>query len=140
MKKTISLVMVAVFVLSLMVCGAAQPVVAQTVSTAPTDLEPRFIHFSIEGSTAVRGGEFTVAIRAENNPGLISLQLSLEYDTKRLELLAVSRQDFVGMSHSALDVSPLTLTWYDDTNGDNDTDGVVANLTFRVKEEAAFGE
>lgn len=140
MKKTISLVMVAVFVLSLMVCGAAQPVVAQTVSTAPTDLEPSFLIFSIEGSTAVRGSEFTVAIRAENNPGLISLQLSLEYDTKRLELLAVSQQDFVGMSHSALDVSPLTLTWYDDTNGDNDTDGVVANLTFRVKEEAAFGE
>lgn len=139
MKKTISLVMVAVFVLSLMVCGAAQLVVAQTVSTAPTDLEPILLNFSIEGSTAVRGSEFTVAIRTENNPGLISLQLSLEYDTKQLELLAVSQQDFAGMSHSALDASPLTLTWYDDTNGDNDTDGVVANLTFRVKEEAAFG-
>lgn len=140
MKKTISLVLVAAFVLSLMVSGAVQPAAAQTVSTAPTELEPVLLIFSVEGSAAVRGSEFTVAVRTQNNPGLISLQLSLEYDTKQLELLAVSQQDFADISYSALDTSPLTIAWYDDTNGDNDTDGVVAYLTFRVKPEADFGE
>ncbi len=140
MKKTISLVLVAAFVLSLMVSGAVQPAAAQTVSTAPTELEPVLLSFSVEGSAAVRGSEFTVAVRTQNNPGLISLQLSLEYDTKQLELLAVTQQDFADISYSALDTSPLTIAWYDDTNGDNDTDGVVAYLTFRVKPEADFGE
>ena len=140
MKKTISLVLVAAFVLSLMVSGAVQPAVAQTVSTAPTELEPVLLNFSVEGSAAVRGSEFTVAVRTQNNPGLISLQLSLEYDTKQLELLEVAQQDFADISYSALDTSPLTIAWYDDTNGDNDTDGVVAYLTFRVKPEADLGE
>ena len=140
MKRMISLVLVAVFVLSLMVCGAAVPAVAQTVSTAPTDLGPVLLNFLIEGDTSVRGGEFTVAIRTEDNPGVISLQLSLTYDAERLELLEVSQQDFVGITHSALDASPLTIAWCDDTNGDNDTDGVVAYLTFRVKQEANLGE
>ena len=140
MKRMIALVLVAVFALSLMVCDTAVPAVAQTVSTAPTDLGPVLLNFLIEGATAVRGGEFTVAIRTEDNPGVISLQLSLTYDTERLELLEVAQQDFVGVTHSALDVSPLTVAWYDDTNGDNDADGVVAYLTFRVKQEADWGE
>ena len=140
MKRMIALVLVAVFALSLMVCDTAVPALAQTVSTAPTDLGPVLLNFLIEGATAVRGGEFTVAIRTEDNPGVISLQLSLTYDTERLELLEVAQQDFVGVTHSALDVSPLTVAWYDDTNGDNDADGVVAYLTFRVKQEADWGE
>ena len=47
MKKTISLVLVAAFVLSLMVSGAVQPAAAQTVSTAPTELEPVLFNFSV---------------------------------------------------------------------------------------------
>lgn len=139
MKKVLSLLLVAVFVLSLMVCGASASVSARTVSAAPTDSEPVLPLFGVGGCYALPNSEFTVPLWIENNPGLVAFKVSLTYDTARLSLIGVRWGDFDDAVLSSLD-SPFWASWNAEDNVDNTTDGVIAYLTFHVKPDAALGQ
>lgn len=139
MKKVLSLILVAVFVLSLTVCGSAVTASARVVTTARSGAEPEYFVFAVDGCTAVRGTEFTVVVRTENNPGIVSLKIALHYDAAVLELLSAAEQDFVGVSYGPTDKVPFVINWVDAIHPDNATDGVIAYLTFRVREDAPLG-
>ena len=56
-----------------------------------------------------------------------------------LELVAVAEQDFASVVFSPLTSNPVIINWVDAIHPDNTTNGVVALLTFRVKEGAPIG-
>ena len=135
MKRVLSLLLVAVFVLSLTVCGTATTASAQTVTTTSTRaVVPTF---SVDDATALRGGEFTVAVRVANNPGVVSFKLALQYDAACLELVDAVGQDFVNVAYGPTTAVPFIINWCDAVSPDNTTNGVIANVTFRVKADAA---
>ena len=140
MKKVLSLVLAAAFVLSLMVCGSVVPVAAQTVTTAPYSGDPVYSTFALYDAYGLPGGEITVPLYIENNPGIVTFQWDLTYDSEYLELISVEEQIFAGLTYSALDVAPLSIEWTAQENVNNYENGVVAYFTFRIKETAPLSK
>ena len=81
--------------------------------------------------------EVTVPIILSNNPGMVSMTLTVEYDDSVLELCAVNDKDvFPGAMHSDKMATPYVLTWANDTAGANIYEnGVIAELVFKVISE-----
>ena len=96
--------------------------------------------FVVERTSAREGQEFTVAIRTLRNSGIVSLKLNVTYDAAVLELVEAVEMDFDGASFGPLAATPFVVNWVDALRPDNTTDGVVALLTFRVKEGAPIGK
>lgn len=119
-------------------CGATREVPDKPPVTP--DLPADAPAFVVENVTAREGEEFTVAIRTERNSGIVSFKLKLGYDADVLELVSVTEQDFAGMSFSSTANNPFILNWVDAIHPDNTTNGVVALVTFRVKEGAPIGQ
>ena len=152
MKKVLVLGLTILLLLSLTACGAKQekpttqsgntPTVsgsAPTVSgSAPTVLGDAPT-FTVEGAGVKPGDTFTVAMRTENNPGIISYRLALDYDNTVLELIEATEQDFEGTTFGPIEKDPFVILWVDAVHPDNATNGVVANLTFRVRDDASLG-
>ncbi len=103
------------------------------------DLTPDSPAFVVDNATTHPGQEFTVAIRTQNNPGIVSFKLEVDYDSDILELVSAEQQAFTGMTFGPIDNDPFIVNWVDAINPDNTTDDVVVLLTFRVKDDAPFG-
>ena len=120
------------------VCGDVRevpekpPVTPDLPADAPT--------FVVESTDAREGEEFTVAIRTQRNSGIVSMKLSVAYDTDVLELIALEEQDFANVVFSPLPKNPFMVNWADAISPNNTTDGVVVLATFRVKEGAPLGK
>lgn len=95
---------------------------------------------TVDSATALTEQTFTVAVRVQNNPGIVSARLQISYDQSKLELLSYAEQDFSGVSYGPADKSPFIVNWCDALNANNTTDGVIVQLTFRVKADAAVGK
>ena len=98
---------------------------------------------SIEvGSASISAGEtFELPVMIKDNPGIASLNLSLIYDTDKLELLGAEDGKILGTSTFLTTDSPTKnpyiLSW-DDLSTKNHTEtGTVATLSFRAKDNAA---
>ena len=114
------------------VCGVLREVPEKPTPDLPADA-PAFV---VDSVTAREGEEFTVAIRTQRNSGIVSLKLKVGYDAAVLELVSVAEQDFTGMSFGSFTNNPFIINWVDAIHPNNTTDGVVALVTFRVKEGA----
>ena len=90
--------------------------------------------FVVEDATANSGGTFTVAIRTQRNPGLVSFKLNVYYDTDVMELVGYEEGDFANLSYGPDWYSPFVVNWCDAHLPNYDADGVVVYLTFRVYE------
>ncbi len=95
--------------------------------------------FSVDSVTTRVGKTFTVAVRVENNPGIVSAKLAVSYDADKLQLLSYEVQDFAGLSYGPAENNPFIVNWYDTLNDNNTTNGAFVLLTFEVKADAAFG-
>ena len=85
----------------------------------------------------IRGEEIQIPVRIEENPGVISIEISVHYDETVLEWTAVTAGEYGG---TFLGEVGDTLTWYADDPRENETkDGVFVTLTFRAKDDAATG-
>ncbi len=84
------------------------------------------------------GDEVIVPISLDNNPGFVSMSLSVTYDTSALTLISCEYTDLIsGSVHSANYTSPYKMTWENDTLTSNITKtGTIAYLTFLVSEDA----
>lgn len=100
------------------------------VSPIPNDVSA----FVVDRTKAHPGEDFVVAIRTRNNVGVCSLKLKVHYDRTLFELISYEAGVFTPLTSSALDHEVFILNWCDATDGDNATDGVIAYLTFRLKE------
>lgn len=95
--------------------------------------------FAVNEVYCAPGNTVDVMIYTQNNPGIVSAQLLLEYDADALEIVEIKSKDFAGIATGPLDVNPVAINWVDTIHPDNDTDGVFAIVTFKVKDDAALG-
>ncbi len=96
---------------------------------------------SLSNSECYPGETVEVHVSMQNNPGIVSMTLTVEYDETVLTLIEVSDTGVMpGQMHSAKKVSPYTLTWENDTSRENFyVNGDIAVLKFKVSENANAG-
>ncbi len=131
MKKASAVILALVIALSAMFSLA-------TVSFAAN--EPSY-SVSFNTKEAHQSDTVTMEISIKNNPGLISLRFRIVYDENVLQLTEVKDSGLLnGWTQPAPTVkSPYILRWADPIAPSNNTaNGVVAKLTFKVKDAAAF--
>ncbi len=98
---------------------------------------------SVSSARGYLGKEVSVTISVEDNPGFVSMLLSVHYDTNALRLKSVSDKGLVpGAMHSNdLTMMPYRLNWANDTASENITaNGDIVVLTFEVLENAPIGK
>lgn len=98
--------------------------------------------FIIGSVDAAAGETVTVPVSIANNPGIVSLKLSINYDASVLELISYEAGNFggeddnPGLSFGPLE-SPFMINWLDAVaTENNEGNGTIATLTFKVKEDA----
>ena len=96
----------------------------------------------VNGGIAAPGETVEVTIALENNPGLASAKLLVEFDTSVLTLKAVEDAGVLGTQvHKPELVNPYQLNWANDTATENYTyNGTVVTLTFQVADDALEGD
>ena len=89
-------------------------------------------------SGRVRTGQvIQIPVRIEENPGVVSIEISVIYDETILEWTGVTAGEYGGIFDGTVGG---TLTWFAEDPAVNETkDGVFATLTFRAKEDAPAG-
>ena len=97
---------------------------------------------AFSGASATVGDEVVISLKIKDNPGLVALELALLYDRDRLTLVKVEDKGLITSPTHTPDVNvyPYMLTWEDGLKPDQTADGVLAELTFQIKETAAAGE
>lgn len=95
-------------------------------------------------ATAKPGENVDVTITLGEHPGLVSLQIEVGYDADALTLTGVAdagKLSTFEVDTDNLTPNPFTLTWNGDLEKKNITyNGVIATLTFKVKEDADLGD
>ena len=97
---------------------------------------------AVSDANANAGETAKVTISLENNPGIISMLLSVEYDSDALKLDGVEDAGILGTSVHSPDFSrnPYTLLWSNGTASENFTvNGTIVTLTFAVNKNAKSG-
>ena len=98
--------------------------------------------FALASSTAKQGESFNVPIVIKNNPGITALQLRIIFDEERLSLTDVSHQELFASKSTCSGeyASPLNISWSSQQTIDEKENGIIAILTFTVKNTAAVGD
>lgn len=96
--------------------------------------------FSVDKVTAMSGDKVNVGINVQNNPGIASIKLKIQYDEANMMLKRVTYNEDIGgefMQPQKL-TSPVTLNWY---NGSSDSEGdwTYATLQFQVSSNTKAG-
>ena len=94
--------------------------------------EPTITVSSVQGKT---GDVVEVTVTLDNNPGIVSMSLNVEYDQTALHLIGVKDSGLMpGEMHTdAYSKMPYPLTWENDTSRVNfDVNGVVVTLSFEI--------
>ena len=134
MKKKISIALALVLALSLMV--------TQFALTTSALAENGTFEVSVSNTTASAGDENVVlTLTVDENPGIVSLDMEIEYDTNALEF--VSATNGTALSKPTFQdtyTSPFHFTWDDSAALTEMTGtGTLATLTFNVKSTAEAG-
>ncbi len=111
----------------------------QTVATTQTSRETTPV-FWVETVTARAGETVTVAMGVSNNPGIVSAKLALSYPADVLETVLLEAGDFSEVSFSPVQNNPVIVNFMDAIHPNNTTNGVLATVTFKVKETARAGD
>jgi hypothetical protein len=88
------------------------------------------------------GETVDVTISLQDNPGMVSMTLTVTYDSDKLELTDVTDSDLLpGKTHKPELETPYTLAWANDTAKENITvEGVIVTLSFKILDTAVVGE
>ena len=113
-----------------------------TTTTQPTEppAPSENACFAIGSVSGKPGDVVTVPVTVYNNPGIVGAQVGVSYDKDVLTLASMEGQDFVGVEFGPLDADVASMIWLDAISPDNTQNGVLANLTFVINENAAAGE
>ncbi len=99
---------------------------------------------TVDKETVCPGEEITLTVSMENNPGLVCWLIDVVYDDSVLELVEQTAGNAFANSGSLSfgpKKNPTTALWYDFLSPtDYTNNGVLFSFTFKVKEDAAFGE
>ena len=88
-----------------------------------------------ESVTGRIGETVDVKISIEDNPGITSLQLKVDYSADDLELTQIIDNSLFNspITHSKLTNNPVKISWFSGLSDDNDENGAIATLRFRLK-------
>lgn len=89
------------------------------------------------GAKGYVGKTVTATIKVENNPGLVSMKLAIDYDTTKLELTEV-KSDWA-TDFGPQEQAPFIANWVDAINPNVTTDGAFVTLVFTVKADIEEG-
>ena len=123
------------------ICDANQNNVSATLVNGTISVEdpnaPKIVVEEVDGTA---GNTVDVKISIENNPGIIAMKLSMNYDDS-LTLTNVADGLLPKVAHSqTIDTKPYIMSWGDDVATENITgDGTVATLTFEIASDAVGG-
>lgn len=98
---------------------------------------------TISQAQAQPGERVELHIRMNGNPGITSLDFSLQYDPSQLELVGKQNGSLLGgvINSQTLDKVPYYCGWINSLQRENCTDnGTLMTLTFKVKDGAANGK
>ena len=89
-----------------------------------------------------RGDTVTLYVNLNSNPGLVTMTIKVSYDTSVLQLTNVSDTGLlVGAQLSTSYGSPYTISWVDGATTTNNTKtGTIAAFTFKILDNAQFGD
>ena len=118
--------------------ATAQYVQNEPVSTPVPSDAPQIV---VESKTTSAGSTVAVNISIANNPGIVSMTLHVNFDS-RLELVSVQDTGLLpGKVHSTVMLNPYTLAWENDSATQNYTvNGTLVTLTFNVPENLEEGD
>ena len=95
--------------------------------------------FELSSAAGAAGDEVTVTLSVLNNPGITALSVQIAYSDGDLELVSITDCGLFDdkISTSKLTSNPATVSWYA-SDSENKTDsGMLATMTFRIKEGAS---
>ena len=94
---------------------------------------------TLNDASGKKGDEVKIELVLSDNPGFISANLYLTYDTHLLRLASVEDGGLlVGVSHSEELTSPYSLAWINDlSQKDFSVNGTLATLTFEILDDSA---
>ena len=118
-----------------------EPPTNPPVTEPPVTPDPSAPQIVVSSASAMAGSTVTVDVSLLNNPGIVSMALTVDFD-EHLELVSVTDSGLIpGQVHSPTMGKPYVLCWVNDTATENFTaDGVIATLTFEVPEDMPVGE
>lgn len=127
MKKILALCLTVMLVLAMV------PVIGVAAEDAVT--------VAVGSASAKRGEEVTVAVSITSNPGTASASVSIAYDADVLEVVEGVSTNFAGSptNFSPTTENPFIVNWCPAIVDVTET-GDIAKVTFKVKDDAAFGE
>ena len=103
------------------------------MSASATEV-PTFAVTSAEGNA---GDAVTVAVKIENNPGVMMYNYGIEYDTTRLELIEKTK---AGMDDVGIWTINVKVLWENNDFVNSTYNGDVLLLKFKIKEDAPAGD
>ena len=97
--------------------------------------------FALNGADAYVGEEAVVSFSCTGNPGITAWKVEFQYDRNALELIDYDAAGvFEGIvSSQTVSAYPFVMSWSNDI-ADVTTNGKIADLKFKVKENAAVGK
>lgn len=94
---------------------------------------------SVSSPVGVVGGKVRVEVFVKNNPGIVSMNLKLNYDENILRLTEISDCGIFGKENHKPTLK--YLNWENDTDAENITaNGDIVILTFEILKNAPFGK
>lgn len=105
------------------------------------DPNPSGAKIIVDNKTAIVGNTVEVAVKLENNPGIASMTLKVDYDASVMKLVSVTDGGKLGTAvHSDNYKAPYTLCWVNDTATENFTaNGTIVTLKFQILDDAVIG-
>ncbi len=122
MKKLIAAAMAAGVVLNSFTVSAATP----TFTVSQADAKP--------------GDEVSITIDASDNPGIISFRIAVDYDNSDLSVVRSRGKVFKDVSFGSESSVPYSFLWADAMKGNYTTNGTIAEMVFKVSEQASEGQ
>ena len=94
---------------------------------------------NVSSTTAGAGDEVILTVSLENNPGITAMMFDVNFDDTALQLIETNNSMRTALLNgwnaqtSAIGgPSPVRFSWSDGPGGDNDNNGVIANLKFKI--------
>lgn len=102
------------------------------------------VNISVDTASAKAGDEVEVAVKVDNNPGILGMTLTLSYDDTMCSLVSVKNgeafEGVLDLSYSKDLKSGILFLWDGvDVSDESIKDGSILVLTFKVKDDAEEG-
>ncbi len=132
-RKVIKMKKLLALCLTVMLVVAMVPAFAVSAADAAT--------INVGSAQGYAGDTVTVDVALANNPGIVSMKLSIAYDAAVLELTNKAAGAFSPLNYSqTMDANPYIANWVDSINPDRQDNATFVTLTFKIKDDAAVGK